>query len=115
MADNVDFYIVILANKQLQDLYRENDFDAVKASIAERLAPLMLSPFEVPSAQPLPSNRVHSAISPAPEPRPIEPLVVPLTVSESDLVALVDRVSVDGDSFFAGGGVNVPFSLADHW
>jgi Subtilase family len=112
MAEGINFYIVILANEHVQERYRANDVGALKALIREHLDLGLMSPFEVADAQPLPSNRVHPAVSPAPEPSAIEPLVVPLTVGPQIFEKLGGRAS---DSFFVGGGVNIPFAAADHW
>src|SRR6476660_5280604 len=97
MAEGINFYIVILANEHVQERYRANDVGALKTLIREHLDLGLMSPFEVADAQPLPSNRVHPAVSPAPEPSAIEPLVVPLTVGPQIFEKLGGRAS---DSFF---------------
>jgi hypothetical protein len=114
MADEIRFYIVILADHTAQDLYHANDTVGLKSLIDAQLGDSLVPSFDIPRAR-LPSNRIRSAISPMRERRAIEPLVVPLSIRRDAVAAFAERVNRRGDSLFRGGGVNIPFAAADHW
>jgi len=122
MVDDLRYYVVLRAADDVQRQYKAENQDGIVRYIAEQLThPELARDHLITIKQEiLPSNMVEAHTKGPHDLFPVDDskiahLVVPLTISNHDALAIIAKGVEENTAAFLGGGSDVPFSGADHW